>query len=406
LREARPRALKRSGLWHFAATDFHPTGDWVVANTHDMSEISFWPLSTRLPDVVDGSWYFLGFTPDGRYLTMHNMEADEDGTHHMRLKPVPGSGAPEIPDLRLPSVVNGMDVDANNEYVVTSWYGRDMLLIPTSGEEPRHLEEFVEDDLTITAFSPSGRLVAGADEYTTGKPTLRVWEIETGNTRVFDQPTDPEAASEKGYVNRLEFVDEDTLYTSGTAGLLRWDLETGNHERIRRSPPGGWLYMSMATEGRRILLSDFHETPEGQIAALLDLETGEIRDLRIPGHGFLQLSPDGTLWLSAETDGSLRVGHIEGGDPYLFLGHETATGFPPAISPDNRWVASSTMSSNLRLWPMPDLSKPPLYTLPHDELIAKLHSLTNIRVVRDEASPNGWKLEIGPFPGWAEVPEW
>jgi hypothetical protein len=55
---------------------------------------------------------------------------------------------------------------------------------------------------------------------------------------------------------------------------------------------------------------------------------------------------------------------------------------------------------------MPDLSKPPLYTLPHDELIAKLYSLTNIRVVRDEAEPSGWKLEIGPFPGWAEVPEW
>jgi len=77
-----------------------------------------------------------------------------------------------------------------------------------------------------------------------------------------------------------------------------------------------------------------------------------------------------------------------------------------AISPDLEWVASSGQDETLRLWPMPDLTKPPLHTLPHDELIAKLHTLTNLRVVRDEESSTGWKVEIGPFPGWAEVPEW
>jgi len=55
---------------------------------------------------------------------------------------------------------------------------------------------------------------------------------------------------------------------------------------------------------------------------------------------------------------------------------------------------------------MPDLSKPPLHTLPHDELIAKLKTLTNLRVVRDEESATGWKLEVGPFPGWETVPTW
>jgi hypothetical protein len=55
---------------------------------------------------------------------------------------------------------------------------------------------------------------------------------------------------------------------------------------------------------------------------------------------------------------------------------------------------------------MPDLSKPPLHTLPHDELLAKLHSLTNLRAVRDEDSSTGWKVEVGPFPGWETVPTW
>ena len=41
-----------------------------------------------------------------------------------------------------------------------------------------------------------------------------------------------------------------------------------------------------------------------------------------------------------------------------------------------------------------------------DDLLAKLRSMTNIRVVGDPDAATGWKVEIGPFPGWAEVPTW
>ena len=62
--------------------------------------------------------------------------------------------------------------------------------------------------------------------------------------------------------------------------------------------------------------------------------------------------------------------------------------------------------SDIRLWPMPDLSQPPLHTLPHDALLAKLDSLTNVRVVEDPAASSGYKVELGPFPGWKDVPTW
>ena len=55
---------------------------------------------------------------------------------------------------------------------------------------------------------------------------------------------------------------------------------------------------------------------------------------------------------------------------------------------------------------MPDVARPPLHTLPHDELMARLDALTNLRVVADPAASTGWKLEIGPFPGWKNVPAW
>ena len=99
------------------------------------------------------------------------------------------------------------------------------------------------------------------------------------------------------------------------------------------------------------------------------------------------------------------MGRLGAGEPHLLAGHDGAVE-SVAISPDLRWVASAGWGGSLRLWPMPDLDKPPLHTRPHDELIAKLKSFTNLRAVRDPEAPNGWTITLGPFPGWAEVPTW
>ena len=101
----------------------------------------------------------------------------------------------------------------------------------------------------------------------------------------------------------------------------------------------------------------------------------------------------------------MRVGRLSGGEPHLLMGHEGPIDYV-AISPDRRWIASTGDDDTLRLWPMPDLTKPPLHTLPHDDLIAKLKSLTNLRVVRDPESAEGWKVDLDPFPGWKEIPAW
>jgi hypothetical protein len=35
-----------------------------------------------------------------------------------------------------------------------------------------------------------------------------------------------------------------------------------------------------------------------------------------------------------------------------------------------------------------------------------LRALTNLQVVADPASPTGYRLDIGPFPGWKDMPTW
>jgi hypothetical protein len=56
--------------------------------------------------------------------------------------------------------------------------------------------------------------------------------------------------------------------------------------------------------------------------------------------------------------------------------------------------------------PIQDFSMRPPHTLPRTQLLAKLRSFTNVRAVRDEESVTGWKVEVGPFPGWETVPTW
>jgi len=109
--------------------------------------------------------------------------------------------------------------------------------------------------------------------------------------------------------------------------------------------------------------------------------------------------------LAVRDEDAVYVGRASDREAHLLLGHVGVGGWA-AVSPDLKWVASTGEDNTLRLWPMPDLDKPPLQALPHDELVAKLKSLTNLRAVRDAKSATGWSIELGPFPGWRNIPAW
>jgi WD40 repeat protein len=115
------------------------------------------------------------------------------------------------------------------------------------------------------------------------------------------------------------------------------------------------------------------------------------------------IDSSGTTAVTGDKDGVVRVGPVEGGEPHLLLGH-TEEVYSVAVSPDGAWVAAAALDGTIRLWPMPDVAKPPFHTLPHEELLDRLRAFTNLRAVPDEASPTGYKVEVGPFPGWEDVP--
>ena len=195
----------------------------------------------------------------------------------------------------------------------------------------------------------------------------------------------------------------------GAGGEFEFDLSNGTTKVI--SEEGDELERIYETDGTRMWTIQ----ARGIVVDTADTELythdpSTAAATRITTHGddpvSIAVSPEGT-WIvtGGLTDGIVRVGNASGGEPHLLLGHKGWI-HAVAVSPDGRWVASGGDDKTIRLWPIPDLSKPPLHTLSHDKLISKLQSLTNLRVVRDEGSPTGWKVEIGPFPGWAKVPEW
>ena len=137
----------------------------------------------------------------------------------------------------------------------------------------------------------------------------------------------------------------------------------------------------------------------------LDMATGVSTPL--PPFGDCPELPQvaGPLLAAMSRDGLLvlRAARVSAQEAHLFAGKFTSAEL--AISPDLKWVVSTSEDKTLRLWPMPEFDQPPLHTLPHDELVAKLKSLTNLRAVRDAKSATGWSIELGPFPGWKNIPE-
>jgi WD40 repeat protein len=385
--------------------EFDSSGRWLAA-TQPGGDTALWFLDESYPLVLNGHERpvtKIAFTPDGKYL----VSASQDGT--VRSWPLLAAGNEESrvllrTDLFFPSLV----VDPTSRNVLVSTGRGKLLVVPLTGEPARQVAD-LEGSMgwAPVAMSEGGRFIAIASSPIAHEAgTVRIWDLETGEERALPQAPGV-VANEQNQFGSIRFLGQDRLLANfGAAGLLMYDLR---QETVRTlgSQPRWW---------------DFTVSGDGELGfGVSVLEGDERRELvrfrvdglrppeTLPLYGLdvdeVALDPTNTRIATGSTDGTVRIGPVSGEAPHVLLGHEGAV-LTVAFSPDGRRLASAGGDGTIRLWPVPDVTKTAPHVRPYREFLAKLRAWTNLRVSPDPQATTGWKLEVGPFPGWAQLPTW
>jgi hypothetical protein len=260
--------------------------------------------------------------------------------------------------------------------------------------------------IPTVAVSRDGRWVAAAPGYgPKGDKVMRVWDLETGDCRVLG-PLPGAGEGSAGAINNVRFLDQDQLLAGIISeGIFLFDLRDGTAKVLAPKPDAISGVSRHQDFGFGVQITS--RSPYRGDLVRFDLHGGVPTVLT--SHGRLvqsaALDPTDTWVATGSFDGVVRIGPVSGEEPYYFFGHE-GTIHDVAFSPDGRWLASGGKDKTVRLWPMPDGSKPPFHTLRREELLSKLRAMTNLRIVPDSSSGTGYKVEVGPFPGWAKLPVW
>jgi WD40 repeat protein len=400
------------GLGMPAGIAIHPRGKWVATGT--TRRMALWPLGRRYPTILQGLKAPVGhmaFAPDGSWLVYSS------------------GGA-----VRLWSLSGG-DIGHSRvlyDKAITIWdlavdpLGRHVLVrVPRGADTKGQWKKIDVRDGSVTALpnllaqstnefgfaiSPDGSVVAQA----TGEPgettEIRIDDLETGKTRFLD-------LGHEYKFGPIVFLPDGRLagdtYDDSFAELRAYNLEDGSFERILGEGIGG--NFAFSRDGR-YLVNHRTEGPLTSEPGVITVEEGRwiLNDLQegttrvFPEVGNIawpySFDPAGKFLAVSRRDGSILVSYADGKRAHLMLGHKSRA-HRVAVDPKGRWIATATLKEHaIRLWPIPEGE--PFHTLPHEELLERLRALTNIRVVKDEESQSGYRIDYAEFPGWETVPTW
>ena len=399
---ADPLVLHKGDTSNGSAMAFAPSGQWL-ATTHG-AEVAFWPLDSPRPHVLRAQTGIqtVVFTPDGsRVLSLgadRSVRAWALGEGGETRIVLPGSS--QNPILR-------MVLDPAGQMLALSGGEGSLSVLRLADGSMQVLPGIPAKTLVgRPAFGEGGRLLAaGIHGGPPEEKLIRVWDLESGAVRTFG-PLPGAGSAWVGGIMNVRFMGRDRLLAAvvGT-GLVSLDLKSGASRVVVAQPIGQF---AVSRDGRYGVGAVNVEKDRGSRPVLrFRLEEGTAQPLSTHGTDVTAIAMDASdsLVATGSSDGTIRVGRVSGEEPHVLLGQQGSI-YSIAFSPDGRWLATAGEAFAIHLWPVPDISKPPLHRRSHDDLLTGLRSHTNLRAVPDSSSATGYRLEPGPFPGWAKVPEW
>lgn len=197
------------------------------------------------------------------------------------------------------------------------------------------------DEIAAVAFSPDGRLLAGA----CFDGMVRLWEVATGKqAAVLD--------GHGGWVPAVAFSPDGRLLASGGLGGVRlWEVATGEQVGILPRPDRSVRAIAFAPDRPMVAVADQDRGVRlWDMASRQPVEVLYSHDTWVNAVAF---SPDGRLMASACFDKMVRLWDAGKRKSVALNGHTdqvTAVGF----APDGRMLASGGRDHSVRLWRIPD----------------------------------------------------
>jgi serine/threonine protein kinase len=385
---ARPWILRGSNAYSFDA-DFHPTRPWLLTS-HTEGMVAAWNLTgwNRIDLALpEGMWAAAEFSLDGRWL----VTASNVGAVHAW--PLAGTRIGEPRELGVfPGQVffNVRIDDAGRMCFLVpcnSAVGSGTITgIPLAGGEP---QTWSGGTCNLEVSRDGSLVAAGADEGL-GQSHVRVLDLARGTRFDLAEP-------DGGAVGIVGFLADDRVVAYGPAGLGIWQHDGSGFERLADRP----AWARLARDRRTIVYRDRAGVLWRRVADTPD--PTELPPLPIPERLYLmEVDRTGSQLVGCVLNGEMLYADLDRGMLHRLPGVDRMIALI-AFDPLDRWFAFS-QDSNVTLLPIP--ADPLPMDLPHDQYLAWLRSLTNLRLIENPRSDTGYDITGRSIPDWLDPPRW
>lgn len=277
----------------------------------------------------------LAFTPDGKHLAsigddgIVRIEEVETGTELLRER------------FRVRSARLAFSADGKS-LAVGGWEGAAFVWDWQSGKPPREIEITGRFGNSVS-FSPDGKTLATGDD---GDAGVRLYDISTGKLSKTLKPAGGSGSAKACFSPDGRFV---AASSRTPKAVVLWDAKTGKEVRRialtgRHSNEPTW-----SSDSRRLAVVD------KAVVRVFEASTGKETPILPEGHenmpGIVALLADGTA-MTAGDDGTVRLWDSATGKHRRTVRVSDDWVRGASVSPDGRWLAASTLSTNhaVTLW--------------------------------------------------------